>query len=266
MSVLKEMALTEGKHVSINGKSIVVEMMNPDPMAAQMLAFTKQTRLTLDGGLFEDVKQWPEEKLAEELEYISNSIRSSWEFIEVTFSIQNFSRAAQQQLTRTRTANYAMQSLRILDLSESFDMQVAPAIRNNPKALAIYEEVHEFIKAKYAELLSPEVGAQAQDARGILPLNTCSGGLMKINLRNLIGLITARTSARTQGEYTEIVDGMISELRKHFWWIEPFLDDKKLKASKEIYRITQDLQNDSKIDESTKQQLWKLVDHLKGVQ
>lgn len=265
MSVLKDMALTEGKHVSIKGKNIIVEMLNPDPLAAQVLAFTKNTRLTLDGGRFEEVKSWSKEKLEEELTYISNSIRSSWEFIDITFSINNFSRAAQQQLTRTRTASYAMQSLRILDLSD-FDMQVSPAIRNNPRALKIFEEVHAFIGEKYRELVSPEVGAQAQDARGVLPLNTCSGGLMKINLRNLIGLITARTSARTQGEYTEIVDGMLLELRKNFWWVEPFLDDKKLKASKEIYRITQDLQNDAKIDEATKQQIWKMVDHLKGVQ
>ena len=265
MSVLKDMALTEGKHVSIKGNGIVVQMLNPDPLAANILAFTKQTRLTLDGGLFEEVKAWPKEKLEEELEYISNSIRSSWEFIDVTFSIQNFSRAAQQQLTRTRTANYAMQSLRILDMSD-FDMQVPPSIRNNPRALAIFEEVHEFIGEKYRELVSPEVGAQAQDARGVLPLNTCSGGLMKINLRNLIGLITARTSARTQGEYTEIVDGFISELRKHFWWIEPFLEDKKMAASKKIYKLTQELQNDAKIDEATKQFIWKQIDHLKGVQ
>ena len=69
--------------------------------AAELLIFTKSTRLTMSPGLMEDIASWPEEKKIEELRKISRTIKSSWEFLDTTFLIEGVTRAVAQQMTRT---------------------------------------------------------------------------------------------------------------------------------------------------------------------
>ena len=86
--------------------------------AADVMIFTKQTRLNLSSGLMEEIKAWPVEKKQAELDYMAKTIKSSWEFVDVTFLLSGISRAVAQQVTRTRTASYAMQSMRVTNASE----------------------------------------------------------------------------------------------------------------------------------------------------
>ena len=53
--------------------------------AADVMIFTKQTRLNLSSGLMDEIKAWPIDKKQAELDYMAKTIKSSWEFIDVTF-------------------------------------------------------------------------------------------------------------------------------------------------------------------------------------
>src|SRR5690606_4695576 len=75
--------------------------------AVDKLIFSKQTRLRMEPGLLADIGTWPQDKVAEELRGMARTIRSSWEFVSLTFLVENTTRAIAQQITRTRTASYA---------------------------------------------------------------------------------------------------------------------------------------------------------------
>jgi hypothetical protein len=46
-----------------------------------LLLFTKATRLTMTPGLLEEISNLSEEEKLEQLDYMANTIPSSWEFI-----------------------------------------------------------------------------------------------------------------------------------------------------------------------------------------
>lgn len=101
---------------------------NPDPhYAARLLVYTKNTRLTQGEDTRNKVAAMGLEELTEELEYISKTIRSSWEFIDYTFEILNVTRAFTHQLVRTRTGSYAQQAQRVADMSE-FETRVPKTV------------------------------------------------------------------------------------------------------------------------------------------
>ncbi len=84
--------------------------------AAKLLVYTKSTRLTQGEETLKRIFEMTEEQLLPELNYISSSIRSSWEFISYTFQITGVTRAFTHQLVRTRTASYAQQAQRVVDM------------------------------------------------------------------------------------------------------------------------------------------------------
>jgi len=193
--------------------------------AAHILVFTKATRLNMNPSLFQQIKDMPEPELSKELDYMAGTIPSSWEFVDLTFLISNVTRACAQQITRTRTASYAMQSQRVNDLSG--------ATVTNP-----YEPGHELYDPFdassaatndiYKSLISR--GATPQDARGILPMNVQCNLVAKYNLRSLVELLQARRSLRTQGEYATIADQMYAAVLEVWPWAKPFFADKHASA------------------------------------
>jgi flavin-dependent thymidylate synthase len=186
--------------------------------AAALLIFTKQTRLVMSPSGLEEMQkkvvQDPDWAIAE-LDYMSKTIRSSWEFLDITFMIENVSRAC----ARTRLASYAMQSMRVTDMSEvSFQK---PDFGTNIDAEEYYDatlaEALESYKGCLAERMSKE------DARGVLPLATHCNLVAKYNLRTLVDLIHARTSPRVQGEYRDIAQQMRESLCSMYSWAYMFL-------------------------------------------
>jgi thymidylate synthase ThyX len=85
--------------------------------AARLLAFTKNTRLQMNPDGFKEFEDMPVQSIAEEIAYMATTIPSSWEFVDVTFLMTDLSRATAQQVTRTRTASFAMQSQRVTEMS-----------------------------------------------------------------------------------------------------------------------------------------------------
>jgi thymidylate synthase ThyX len=149
-----------------------------DPsMAAALLIFTKSTRLEMTSGGFGEVVekcQADEAWMMKELDYMSKTIRSSWEFLDVTFSIRNVSRACAQQITRTRFTpidgdlfgSYAMQSQRVTDMSEM-------GWHNpHPREVMLHDDFEDAMRGAMANYQTMvENGSKLEDARGVLPVN-----------------------------------------------------------------------------------------------
>jgi flavin-dependent thymidylate synthase len=187
--------------------------------AADVMIFTKQTRLNLSAGLMQEIKGWSAEKKQAELDYMAKTIKSSWEFVDVTFLLSGVSRAVAQQITRTRTASYAMQSLRVVNAS---DLDVVEGKKLDSRQLELYRTAVESAKQSYTELVA--AGAALEDARGVLPLNTECSLVCKYNFRSATDLIKARKSLRAQGEYGEIVREMERLILEVWPWAGPFFE------------------------------------------
>jgi thymidylate synthase (FAD) len=200
-----------------------VTLINCTPDAANLLLFTKSTRLNMSPGLMEEIQRWPEEKRLEELAYMANTIPSSWEFVDYTFLVEGVSRAYTHQQVRTRAASYAQQTMRVLDMGE-FEYVYSDRM-SKPSAKLVVDEVLAEIRAGYHSLRV--MGVPPEDARGILPTNIATNIVCKFNLRTLSELCASRTGGRTQGEYQRVVNAMADAVLSRHPWAEQFLFPKQ---------------------------------------
>lgn len=197
-----------------------VTLINHTPGAAELLLFTKSTRLALSPDLMAEIASWSEERKAQELEYMANTIPSSWEFVDYVFLVEGVSRAYTHQQVRTRAASYAQQTMRVLNMGE-FDYVYSDRILADEPSKAIVEEALSAIKFAYKRLTAR--GLPNEDARGILPTNIATNIVCKFNLRTLSELCASRTGGRTQGEYQKVVNAMADEVLRVHPWAERFL-------------------------------------------
>jgi flavin-dependent thymidylate synthase len=172
-----------------------------------------------DDDAYSQIAEWPNEKKQEELDYMLQTIRSSWEFIDYTFNIRDVSRGFTHQFVRTRQASYAQQSQRTVDMS-GFGYYTPPRIAENEVAKALYDKAMADINDSYQALR--EI-VPAEDARGVLPTNIHTNIVAKFNLRTLSEMAKSRLSPRAQGEYQEVFKLMVSEVVAVHPWAEPFL-------------------------------------------
>jgi flavin-dependent thymidylate synthase len=167
--------------------------------------------------------------MTKELDYMAKTIRSSWEFLDVTFTIRNVSRACAQQITRTRFTpidgdlfgSYAMQSQRVTDMSAMGwhnPYETGDALHEDFEVCMIEA------MSKYSALV--EDGSKLEDARGVLPVNLHCNLIAKYNLRMLVDLVQKRESYRAQGEYNVIAREMREALVEMWPWAELFLRPK----------------------------------------
>lgn len=231
----------------------------PDQMwyAARLLAFTKATRLKMTPEGFGDFMiDMTIGKLKDELAYMAGTIASSWEMVDVMFSISNVSRACAQQMTRTRQASFAMQSQRVTDMSE-VTYHVPDGISNNqyPVVKETYEKAMAASKIAYKYLM--DSGASLEDARGVLPMNVHCNLVAKYNLRAWVDLVRARDSLRVQGEYVSVIRAMKEEVLKAWPWVEVFLEPKMGRAIRELETMASGMPTEAKT------KLAKIADLLK---
>ena len=219
--------------------------------AARLLAYTKNTRLQMTPDGFDRFMNMPKDQLDKELLYMSNTIPSSWEFVDVIFSINDVTRACAQQITRTRTASFAMQSQRVTDMSEvSYHI---------PESVCDKEDYSFRMRSSienYQEAVAE--GETLEDARGLLPINVHCNIIAKYNLRSLVDLLRARDSIRVQGEYQSVARQMRDAVFEVWPWARPFFEPKDKKAIELIEEVANSI--DSK---ELKMQLAKAADLLK---
>lgn len=204
--------------------------------AAHVLMFTKSTRLNMDPGLFEKIQNMTEKEKRAELEYMASTIPSSWEFVNLTFLITGVTRATAQQITRTRTASYAMQSQRVTDLS---DCGITNPFPEDSDLWHEFQDSSDKALESYGDLVS--LGAKKEDARGILPLNVQTNLVANYNLRTLSDLISARKSLRAQGEFASIARQMESLTLSVWPWAAPFFESRYDRAIEMLEGVVRDL-------------------------
>jgi len=110
-----------------------VELVNYTQDAVDLLLFTKNTRLMPVDDAYNRIAEWEWEKKQAELDYMLNTIRSSWEFIDYTFNVRDVTRGFTHQFVRTRQASYAQQSQRTVDMS-GFSYYTPPEIEKDEDA------------------------------------------------------------------------------------------------------------------------------------
>lgn len=197
-----------------------VTLISVTPDAMDVLLFTKATRLTMSPGLLDEIRAWPMEKKLADLEYMANTIPSSWEFVDYTFLCEGVSRAYTHQQVRTRAASYAQQTMRVLDMGKFDYVYTGVLIEKRSDARFGVDCVLDGISRTYNWLI--EQGVPPEDARGILPTNIATNIVCKFNLRTLAELARSRTGGRTQDEYQSVVNAMIDEALKVHPWAETF--------------------------------------------
>lgn len=188
--------------------------------ADSLLLFTKATRLTLSPGLLDEIRAKPVEEKMSELEYMANTIPSSWEFVDYVFLVEGVSRAYTHQQVRTRAASYAQQTMRVLDMGE-FDYVYTDRNLEDKVARASIDLLLDEIQKTYKFLI--DIGQAPEDARGILPTNIATNIVCKFNLRTFVDLAKSRTGGRTQSEYQKVVNAMVDEVLAVHPWAEKFL-------------------------------------------
>lgn len=228
--------------------------------AEDILILSKSTRLNLSSELMENIKKMPYEQKLDELEYISNTIPSSWEFVDYIFLIEGVSRAFTHQFVRTRTGSYAQQTMRMLDESE-YEYIVDDAIRDDldpdrqAQAYHLLNNINGSIQEAYSALIS--MGYKPEVARGLLPTNISTNILAKFNLRTFSQLVSSRLGGRTQSEYQHVVRAMVNEVLKVHPWAEKFLFKKGIHYWDDMEKFATELPDDKKW------QLLKIVDKMK---
>jgi flavin-dependent thymidylate synthase len=259
-----------------------ITLISTTPNAMEMLIFTKNTRLTMSPSALEEIMAWPMERKMHELEYMVNTIPSSWEFVDYTFMIEGVTRAFTHQLVRTRTANFAQQTMRVLDVSEGngWDYLTGPSIslptaEDFEKASGeakvrsrVYHDTMEMISLAYRNMI--RCGAKIEDARGVLPTNILTNIVMKINMRNFVELIYKRSGPRVQEEYRQVLDAMKASVLEIHPWISLFIDRTFDKAvadlDDEIMTMPTADYADGVSLEAKKIRMMKLVDQLRSKQ
>jgi len=192
---------------------VVLVNFTPRPIETMMFAY-KNMHGSLPNSLDELVATVTPALKKEFMDYLPAESLSGGvqEFVNMVWLFKGVSRAFQQQLTRHRTAAYSIQSLRIVP-KEYFATDGDYHTPSNVKYEETYHRAMRGIEESYSEMVS--LGENTEVARGILPLNICSPITMNINLRALVGLISARLCRMAQGEFRVVAEMMAAEVVKN---------------------------------------------------
>jgi flavin-dependent thymidylate synthase len=220
---------------------------NPGRYAANMIAYTRSTRLNMSPGLLAEIQAKDDYEVLKELQLAAGTIPSSWEFVQFTFIVEKVTRAFTHQLVRTRHASYAQQAMRIVEMKD-FEYATGPTLTGHNKG--IYEDAMKEIAETYEFLIDAE-GVAPEDARGLLPTNILTNICMHINMRNFVNLTRKRVSKRVQDEYRSVLDAMIMEVEKVYPWFYLFYKNDGFKARIDLQNMiyeNKNLSSEEKVD------------------
>ena len=239
----------------------------PARYAAAKLIFTKSTRLNMspdgfDGIMDRCLSLGGDAWMDEQLEAMARTLPSSWEFVNYTFCIEKVTRAFTHQLVRTRTASYAQQAMRVVDMSEGFTYETPPAIEDDYLAREEYKGTMGAIQGAYARMV--DIGMKTEDARGILPTNIHTNIVMSANLRTMADVIRKRSSGRVQGEYRTFVEMSAKLITGVHPWAAKFIEDRTTAYARELDELLDGAGISPQRNNDVYQQAWKLVDKLRG--
>lgn len=166
----------------------------------------------------------PEKMLSLIKRVIGSGHYSTVEHIQLTFAVQNVSRACTHQLVRHRHMSFSQKSQRYVREKGEFDYIIPKAIEKNPELLKKFEDFMTETSNLYQEFV--ENGILAEDARSILPNAAASSMTVSVNLRELIHLANLRLCTRAQYEIRCLVRAMVDEVIKREPWLSEYLTPK----------------------------------------
>ena len=152
---------------------------------------------------------------------ISSGHYSTIEHIQVSFAINNISRACSHQLVRHRHMSFSQKSQRYVKEKGQFDYLTPNTIEKNEELNKKFDEFMAKVSEFYLELT--EAGIPAEDARAVLPNAASTSMVASLNLREMIHLANLRLCTRAQTEIRILVKRMCDELVKEEPWLKEYL-------------------------------------------
>lgn len=243
-------------------KPVEVTLINHTDGAVDTLIYTKSTRLEQGEGTADKIAAMTDEEKETELNYMANTVPSSWEFVDYIFQIKNVTRAFTHQLVRTRTGSYAQQAMRIANMKK-FSYRIPQRLKEigMDDMLEEYQAGMEEIQYRYDVLVG--AGVNIEDARGILPTNIHTNIIAKFNLRAFSDLVKKRQGMRVQGEYRQVLDGMISCVLKAHPWAEKFIMPRANSNIKSLEDFVENMLFSGSIDKARSLTLHKNLDKIR---
>jgi len=151
----------------------------------------------------------------QELQHCLKTVLAPLEFVDYIFLIKGVTRAFTHQLVRSRVGtSFAQESMRVANKSG----QASARIQSEKPQFKTAVEVS---FACYESMI--EEGVATEDARGVLPINTLTNIMMKINLRALSSMMNSRLCVRTAKEYRTVAEDIRDLVLNIHPWAEPVL-------------------------------------------
>jgi flavin-dependent thymidylate synthase len=148
---------------------------------------------------------------------MKNTIKSSWEFLEFLFLIEDVSRAFTHQLVRHRIGTkFAQQSQRTVDMG-GFDFVMPPPGVEDEEVADVFMVACSDIDDAYQRLVQ-EMAVKPQDARALLPTNVSTNINFGTNLRTLHDMARLRLCTKTQGEFQDVFRAIRAEVARALPW------------------------------------------------
>lgn len=182
-----------------------------------------RTCYSADGSIeiIENITNDDEKKLNLIKRVISSGHYSTIEHIQISFAINNVSRALTHQLVRHRHMSFSQKSQRYVKEKGEFDYITPITIKHNPKLNEKFISLMKEISDTYQELI--EAGVKSEDARAILPNAAATSMVASLNLRELIHIANLRLCTRAQLEIRMLVQKMCDLVLEREPWLEEHL-------------------------------------------
>ncbi len=152
---------------------------------------------------------------------VSSGHYSTIEHIQISFAINNISRACSHQLVRHRLMSFSQKSQRYVQEKSQFDYLIPDTISSNLELKQKFDDFMKKISEFYLELTKE--GIPPEDARAVLPNAASTSMIASLNLRELIHLANLRLCSRAQKEIRMLVKKMCEELIKEEPWLKNYL-------------------------------------------
>ena len=200
-------------------KELEVELISIPNNMLDTIYTACRTCYSADGAveIFKNITDDDEKKLNLIRKVISSGHYSTIEHIQLTFAVNNVSRALTHQLVRHRHMSFSQKSQRYVKEKGEFDYIIPKSIENNPELCKKFEDFMKEISTKYQEFI--EAGIKAEDARAILPNATASSIVVSVNLRELIHVANLRLCTRAQLEIRQLLKKMCELVVEREPWL-----------------------------------------------
>jgi len=149
------------------------------------------------------------------------------EHINITFAIDNISRACSHQLVRHRIASYSQQSQRYVNFKKGFGYVIPPTIGVNKELEQEYIDMMDNLSGFYKYMVDV-YDMPAEDARYLIPNACCTNITMTVNARELIEMCKLRLCDTAQWEIRtmfESIKACVSSNR-HLRFLSEYLSPK----------------------------------------